>query len=467
MATKQYRWSGLAYWHSQSGNAIIAIQNNSGSNKRVIINSFNIDTASVGASTGYTELSLVIGTSLGGTSIPLTAMDTEATVPSGISVNIDSSTTVTSTLIRTFWYKNLNQGSSAIAQRWGAKKFCQYFSSITNDSTLEPFIIRTGESISLTVISQTCSQILRVSGTIVVQGTPSRTFMFSKDVPTKGIGSDLISFINTSASDVFEVRKLYIEEVGTFDTPYLQLVPIGSINAESLSDTSKYLTPCPMDTAYGALDTALVKLITDAPLQPFGVPFSYISASSTATPKGYNYLHTKDYVGPSYFNVFPEYNRYSSAGLATDGRLLGLSNKNTNIISNGAPIVLHPGEALGLVSAAETAVVATAIGASGWGIIELGITFTIAPVVDPTLTITGLVSGCDIVILEAGTSTELLNVDSHGSTSYDWDYDPDVVSSVDICIYKAGYIPYIIRNYSPGALGASIPIAQTIDRAYI
>lgn len=81
-----------------------------------------------------------------------------------------------------------------------------------------------------------------------------------------------------------------------------------------------------------------------------------------------------------------------------------------------------------------------------------------------TLTLTGLVSGTDVVILEAGTSTILESVDSNPGTT--WDYTYTVLQNVDIGILKAGYVPLYIRNYTLGAIATNLPIAQTLDRNY-
>lgn len=468
MATKQYRWTGFAYWHSQSGNAIIAIQNNVGSNKRVIINSFELYSKTKGATTGYAIINLVRGTVSGGNTIPLVSMDTEATIPDGISVKEECTTTISDTIKRVVWYKIVSQAGNGIVQRINTSKIKDEFNSVLQVTDVEPIVIRPSESISLYVSSKTSSHLLCFSGKIVIRGSPNRTYMYNKIIPITADQQCILSFVNESISDIFEIKTINIQEIGTLDTPYLQLVPIGAINAEGLSDSSRSITPMPMDTEYGALDSNICKIVMDTPLLPYGVPVSYISESSTATPKGYNYLNTKDYVGPSFFNVFPEFNtKGATVATQSDARLLGISNKLNSLITKNNPIILRPGEALGLVSAAETAVVTTAIGTSGWMVIELGLTCTIAPIVDPILSITNLSTGSDIVILEAGTSTELLNVDSHAGSTYDWEYDADDVSEIDLCIYKAGYIPYIVRNYSPGALGGSIPVAQVIDRAYL
>jgi hypothetical protein len=82
-----------------------------------------------------------------------------------------------------------------------------------------------------------------------------------------------------------------------------------------------------------------------------------------------------------------------------------------------------------------------------------------------TLTLNGLVSGSDIVILNAGTEVERVNVDANPSTSYNYVYD--TTGNIDIVVYKRGYIPFSIRNYSLSASNASLPIAQIADRNYI
>jgi hypothetical protein len=81
-----------------------------------------------------------------------------------------------------------------------------------------------------------------------------------------------------------------------------------------------------------------------------------------------------------------------------------------------------------------------------------------------TLTLTGLVSGSDVVILAAGTTTILANVDAYASTS--WAYTYETLQSVDIGIIKSGYVILYIRNYPLGAADASLPVAQKADRSY-
>lgn len=82
-----------------------------------------------------------------------------------------------------------------------------------------------------------------------------------------------------------------------------------------------------------------------------------------------------------------------------------------------------------------------------------------------TLSLNRLISGSDIVILNAGTEVERVNVDANPTTSYNYIYE--TTGAVDIKVYKRGYIPFSILNYSLSSTNASLPIAQVVDRNYI
>lgn len=83
-----------------------------------------------------------------------------------------------------------------------------------------------------------------------------------------------------------------------------------------------------------------------------------------------------------------------------------------------------------------------------------------------TLTLTGLVSGSDVVILTAGTSTERANINANSGSTYAFQYEYAPGETVDVCVYKAGYVPFAIRGYALGSTDASLPIAQLADRNY-
>ena len=82
-----------------------------------------------------------------------------------------------------------------------------------------------------------------------------------------------------------------------------------------------------------------------------------------------------------------------------------------------------------------------------------------------TLQLTGLVTGSDIVVLEAGTETELVNVDANSGTTYDFVYETP--ETIDIGVFLAGYVPFYIRGYPLGSTDSSVPIAQVADRNYL
>lgn len=86
------------------------------------------------------------------------------------------------------------------------------------------------------------------------------------------------------------------------------------------------------------------------------------------------------------------------------------------------------------------------------------------PPIQYQLQITNLVTGSDVVILEAGTATILDSVDQISGTTYAFDYvTPD---DVDIGILMPGYKPFYIRNYTLQSADSVLPVAQVIDRSY-
>lgn len=86
------------------------------------------------------------------------------------------------------------------------------------------------------------------------------------------------------------------------------------------------------------------------------------------------------------------------------------------------------------------------------------------PLDTATLTLTGLPTGCDVVILTAGTSTILDQADANPGTSYAWTYSG--TPTVDIGLIKPGFVPYYIRGLALGLTSSSIPVSLTPDRNY-
>lgn len=81
-----------------------------------------------------------------------------------------------------------------------------------------------------------------------------------------------------------------------------------------------------------------------------------------------------------------------------------------------------------------------------------------------TITFTGLPTGCDAVVLTAGTETILDQKDQIAGTSYSYTYSG--AQTVDVGFIKPGYVPFYIRSLSLAATDSSIPISLTPDRNY-
>lgn len=86
------------------------------------------------------------------------------------------------------------------------------------------------------------------------------------------------------------------------------------------------------------------------------------------------------------------------------------------------------------------------------------------PLETNTLTFTGLPTGADIVVLQAGTSTILTATDAHPGTSWSWVYAG--AQTVDVGFLKPGYVPFYIRGLALGTTDTTIPVALTPDRNY-
>lgn len=82
-----------------------------------------------------------------------------------------------------------------------------------------------------------------------------------------------------------------------------------------------------------------------------------------------------------------------------------------------------------------------------------------------TFTVTGLVNGSDVTMLEAGTETILFTAEDINATSIGYTYETP--TTVDICVYKPGHFPAFQRDYVLGYADASFPINQIPDPSYL
>src|SRR5690606_17006757 len=136
---------------------------------------------------------------------------------------------------------------------------------------------------------------------------------------------------------------------------------------------------------------ATFKVYKDIPFLPLGVPEKYLSDASTGSPKGFNYLKTKDFLGPVYRTLFPEnegttLHAAPSATRIIDNFGIYTSQRMNDIFVRGAGITINEGEGVALVSGAETAVTSKPVGMSGWSAWNIGATITVESKYSPTVT---------------------------------------------------------------------------------
>lgn len=474
MARYQYRLYGAFSWVSSPGNALLALQNKAGSGKRITIRSLEIE--SLAARDYQNAINLAGGQLLwsgrgaqsGGASVSPAAMDSNATLPSGLSVVTGGTFVATGNPVASSLIQAQNNPASplAINLQTGLLSGISEQYQRQRSALAEKVRVRAGESwgVFLSSVTRTCT--LQVVLRFVTLGSPNRTWTASAIVGVAGNGATAIALVNGSASDAlvvdYSVRML--GAVGV--TPYVQIAPFAAADPSAIesNNVSSFLK---MDSASPDPST-WVRAVFDTPLVPAGAPIEYANAIGAGAPKNANYLQTKDFLGPVLRTFFPEL-LPTLIGVPGADRpdTLGFSgHAHTDVLARRAGFVLRPGEGLAAAAAAETfGTTAAAIG--GELPILIGINFDIENEVQPYLTLNGLQSGSDIVILEAGTGNFLQQIDAYSGTSWTWPYDSDIVTSVDVCVYKPGFVPLALRNVTTPAEGLSIPIVQTPDRNYI
>jgi len=90
---------------------------------------------------------------------------------------------------------------------------------------------------------------------------------------------------------------------------------------------------------------------------------------------------------------------------------------------------------------------------------------TVEIIVSVTLTLTGLVSGSEVRIYEAGTTTEVAGVEDSG-ISFSYDYNFVEGTYVDIVIHHVDYVYQRIETFLLPGSTSSIPVQQQYDRWY-
>lgn len=473
MARYQYRINGILDWMDNSGNALLVIANPTGSNKKITVKRFEIQNRTVTAAAAgsvitpaATTLALCRSTVSGGTDVGLTKFDTNASAfPATVSVTTGGATSSNTVINRIFHLKQLNATSLSWfgRQQNGPKRGLYQYQS--KDSAVENITVDENESVALICQTLNNSVPLRVTAILEVVGSPNRAYIASFFTQVLFQNQALFAVTNSSGSgQTIKIKSINVEEVGTYDSPYLQLVPLGSVNATNLSDTTRSVSLIKMDTANPNPDS-WVKVYKNVCVLPGGgIPENYLADGSTGSPRGFNYLKTKDFLGPVYRTFFPE-NVAQRVGGMPDV-FLGRSQKYDDLLTRFSTITIREGEAVGLVSGAETAVLTTAVGVSGWHCLEFGVQIDIEPKISPTLTLTGLKVDTEVRIFAEATTTELAGQEDIDTGTFSWVFDPEENPSIDIHIMSLGYQNIRITGLDLTLADVTIPIQQQIDRQY-
>ena len=307
----------------------------------------------------------------------------------------------------------------------------------------------------------------------ITSGANVYTYSIEEYVGVIGWNESLITITNPSGSGVtVQIRNVSFTEIGSFDTPYFQLVPIQSVDAGTYTDTDKHISVIKYDTNSPDLTSSIASVFSNAYLLPYGVPASYLSEGSAGSPKGFNYLNTKDFIGPVFGTVFPENVAAKLCGVAGDN---GSSTFGTHlsqkmsVMRGRSPLTFMEGEGFAIVAGAETAAGTTNISVSNsaWAMYEFGITFTVDNATIPYLTLTGLPVNTEVRILESGTQNEYAGSENVVSGTFSWAYEYTPGMAVDIAILNMDYQFQRLNNISLTSTGISIPIQLIPDRNYI
>ena len=471
MTTAHYRIYNETKLHAQSGNAIWAIVNKKNSGKNVYVhyvevyNWTTLGTMITADTQTPVPTVLTVGkvTSLtpGVQLTPAPLDPAAAAFPATVRVATGAGYVETAKIAKVGVVKNLTNNTYP-TPRIGLGSFGTLWTSQIN-AAVQDIAVRQGEKIAVycgSTADMNASMPLYVEATLIVEGSPNRTYFVSAVTNVIAATNAILSIDNGAGSgQVVHLHDLCICELGTFDTPYLQLVPVGSIDANAYGDASRTLSVAKMDTASADLTAGQLEVLTNVPILPKGVPTEYLAQSSSGSPKGFNYLQTKDFVGPLYATFFPEGAHAKTAGttLAPTNMSAGLG-RNRSVVkgdsarfgqcrpnSRGSCIVLHEGEGIAMVGGAETATIALPIAMSGWLSMDFAIHIEVADATTVAVTVVDTaqapIVGARVEVKKVGDGSELMNTttDANGLAS----------STVG---YTGSAIPVVVhvRKNSPG-----------------
>lgn len=467
MAKQQYRISSSGEWTSNYGYSFIALLNQSGSGRKLTIRQLSAFILShkgnaAPTCTGRLFMSATpfVGEDMVGHA---TKLDSTATLPSTVVVR-------RGTLIPSFAspghrFDLVRRGGAVGSQshplacdrnRQGARHLFggAYNRGSTRSTTaIEPIVINQNEGVAVVAEnSMTENQPVRVNVVVSVGG---KTVVWDfVSVPMPGLA--VFSLENTGAT-VVKLLSFSFAELGTSDTPFIRLVPIGQAYAQDLVDASKAaFTIEKMDSSYA--DLTALKVLADVGFIPSGSPEVVINEGSTGSPRGVNYLHTRDFNGPAYRVFLPEMR--AGSGVSGSGMdMLGFANahRGSDMLTrmNGTAregITINPGEGLALVASSET-FVGVQGAYSGWPALMFQAIIDSEATV--FVTVNNLVTGSRVKVTRNDNSVVIFNgVESGGIVTFESTY----TGAVTIEARKATVAPFYQPWVTVGTVGTGLTV---------
>jgi len=473
MTTAHYRIYNETKLMAQAGNAIWAIVNKRNSGKNVYVhyvevyNWTTLGTMITADTQTPVPTVLTVGKvsslTLGAALSPAPLDPAAAAFPGTVRVATGAGYVETAKISKVGVVKNLTNNTYP-TPRIGLGSFGTLWTGQVNTTAgLQDIVVRQGEKIAVycgSTADQNASMPLYIEATLIVEGSPNRTYFVSTVTSVLAATNALLSIDNGAGSgQVVHLHDLCICELGTFDTPYLQLVPVGSVDANAYGDASRTLPVVKMDTSAADLTASQIEVLTNVPILPKGVPTEYLAQSSAGSPKGFNYLQTKDFIGPLYATFFPEGAHAKTAGttLAPTNMSQGLG-RNRSVVkgdsarfgacrpnSRGSCIVLHEGEGIAMVGGAETATIALPIAMSGWLSMDFAVHIEVADATTVAVVVVDAaqapIIGARVEVKKVSDGSELMNTttDANGLASATVGYTGSAI----------GVIVHVRKN-SPG-----------------
>ena len=477
MARYQYRIAGQLRWQSSSGNAIVAIMNPNGSGRKLTLRGFEITPLAAGAAAGVTwantlvpgRLRLGRGTVSGGDLVTMIALDQDASAwPATVRVVTKGAVTSPEVPVRsistTLGLLSSSTAFPMMARQKTTPGLLGSFFRKLKDSEVEGLVVRAGESIALypgAAPEFRRTTPIKVSATLVRVGSPNRTYHVEYvTFQHANLGAVLGVENQSGIGETVILRDIGVAELGDTSTPYFQLVPVGAVVEEQSTVT---VTPLKMDSNFPD-PSAWMKVYADAAILPFGVPENALADSSTGSPKGFNYLKTKDFLGPVYRTYFPE---VTFGGTVFPDALSVAAHKLHDPFVRKAGITVRPGEGIALVSAAETATAAAPVGLSGWAPFDFCVTIDIEPESTPVVGVSGMVEGSRWRVERVSDSSLVATgvADVTGATSFDYTAE-DTPLSLKLKVRKATSAPFykpVELTFTLTSAGILVPVSQVSD----